>query len=48
MSALPADVKDSLNTLGFERSDIEEVIKSQGITSASQFADLVTESLEGR
>ena len=48
MSALPADVKDSLNTMGFERSDIEEVIKSQGITSARQFADLVTESLEGR
>ena len=41
MSALPANVKEALKTMGFERSDIEEVIKSQGVTSASQFADLV-------
>jgi hypothetical protein len=48
MSDLPDDVKDSLNIMGFQKSDIEEVIKSQGITSTSQFADLIRRSLEGR
>jgi hypothetical protein len=48
MKQLPSSVKESLNVLGFEAGDIEEIIKSKGITSATEFADLVTESLEGR
>ena len=45
MDSLPDDVKDSLNTLGFEKSDIEEIIKSQSITSTREFTDLIRKSL---
>jgi hypothetical protein len=48
MTELPNDVKENLNVLGFERKDIEEIIKSKGITSATQFGDLIAEALQGR
>ena len=45
MSDLPNDVKESLNIMGFQKSDIIEVIKSQGITSTREFTDFVRKSL---
>ena len=47
MSDIPNDVKDSLNIMGFQKSDIQEVIKSQGITSTREFTDLIRRSLQG-